>query len=48
MQRRHRSAHRRIWAVLAVLLPLSLLGALVPRRNGPVEAPAVALPEGAR
>ena len=33
----HRRAHRRIWAVLAVLLPLLLLGALMLRPGGPLE-----------
>jgi hypothetical protein len=48
MLRRHRTAHRRIWALLAILLPLALLGALAARRNGPVEAPAVKVPEATR
>ena len=43
MLRRHRTAHRWIWAVLATLLPLLLLGALALRRNGPLEAPSVRL-----
>lgn len=48
MLRRHRAAHRRIWSLLAILLPLALLGALAARRNGPIEAPAVQLPEATR
>ena len=43
MQRRHRAAHRVIWLVLAVLLPLILIGAMSARRNGPIEAPQVRL-----
>jgi hypothetical protein len=31
MQRRHRAAHRRIWIVLAVLLPAILLAGLAVR-----------------
>jgi hypothetical protein len=48
MRRRHRTAHRRIWAILAMLLPLALLGALALRRNGPLEASSVRLPESSR
>jgi hypothetical protein len=47
MQRRHRSAHRRIWIVLAVLLPLLLLGALALRHSGPREAAPIRLSERA-
>lgn len=43
MRRRHRAAHRMIWVVLAVALPLVLFGSLVARRNGPNEAPAIQL-----
>jgi hypothetical protein len=43
MRRGLRRAHRRIWTVLAVLLPLALLGALSLRQNGPREAPPVRL-----
>lgn len=43
MQRRHRLAHRRIWMVLAVLLPALLLGAMALRQSGPTEAAAVRL-----
>lgn len=45
MQRRHRAAHYRVWTLLAVLLPLTLLAALVLRHNGPLEAPAIQLTE---
>ncbi len=45
MLRRHRTAHRWIWFVLAALLPLALLGVLASRRNGPLEAPAILLSE---
>ena len=48
MLRRHRTAHRLIWGVLAVLLPLALLGVLALRRNGPLEAPSIRLPEASR
>ncbi len=48
MRRSHRTAHRWIWAILAVLLPLALLGALALRRNGPLEAPSVRLSETSR
>ena len=48
MLRRHRSLHRRIWSLLAILLPVALFGALAARRNGPVEAAAVQLPEATR
>ena len=37
MRRRHRAAHRRIWLLLAALLPALLLGALALRQNGPTE-----------
>ncbi|MGE0418351.1 MAG: hypothetical protein AB7O80_16230 [Acetobacteraceae bacterium] len=43
MRRGHRTAHRRIWTVLAVLLPLALLGAMAARRTGPLEAPSIRL-----
>ena len=43
MQRRHRAAHRIIWLVLAVLLPVILVVAMSARRNGPIEAPQVHL-----
>lgn len=38
-----RRAHRRLWAVLAVLLPAILVVGLVARQDGPREAPAVRL-----
>ncbi len=47
MQRRHRTAHRRIWIVLAALLPLLLLGALALRQGDPREAAPIRLPEQA-
>jgi hypothetical protein len=43
MRRRHRDAHRRIWLLLAVLLPVLLVGAMSIRRDGPFEAPAIRL-----
>lgn len=47
MQRRHRSAHRRVWLLFSVLLPALLLAALASRQNGPAEAPAIRLSETA-
>ena len=43
MRRRHRSVHRAVWLVLSVLLPVILIGALIVRRDGPLEAPAIQL-----
>ncbi|HEX2527238.1 MAG TPA: hypothetical protein VHL31_13200 [Geminicoccus sp.] len=43
MQRRHRTAHARIWIVLAVMLPLVVVLGLVVRQDGPGERPAVLL-----
>ena len=43
MNRRHRSAHRLIWLILAGLLPAVVLLALVCRPTGPIEAPQVQL-----
>ena len=37
------AAHGRIWVVLAVVLPLVMVGALALRQNGPTEAPPVRL-----
>jgi len=34
LQHRHRRLHRRSWLLLAVLLPLVLLGAALQRRAG--------------
>jgi hypothetical protein len=42
-QRRQRAAHRGVWIALAAILPLILLGGLVLRQGGPLEAPAVRL-----
>jgi len=47
MQRRLRRAHRRIWIVLALLLPLLLLGALALRQGDPREAAPIRLTEPA-
>lgn len=41
LRRRHRRIHRAVWAMLAVILPLVLLGALIARRTGPLEAASV-------
>jgi len=43
MRRRHRIAHRRIWQVLSVVLPVLLLGAMALRQSGPTEAATVRL-----
>ncbi|MDR3471172.1 MAG: hypothetical protein P4M09_05735 [Devosia sp.] len=48
MRRHLRRAHRRIWIVLAVLLPLLLLGALALRQGDPREAAPIRLPEQGR
>jgi hypothetical protein len=41
--RRYAGAHRAIWTVLVVLLPLLLMGALALRQNGSLEAAPVRL-----
>jgi len=41
MRRAHRRAHRRLWLLLAVALPLVLLGAMAGRRVGPLETASV-------
>jgi len=43
MRRHHRAMHRMVWTILAVLLPVILLGAMSIRRDGPFEAPAIRL-----
>lgn len=43
MRRRHQVAHRRIWLLLAILLPAILIVAMSIRRDGPFEAPAIRL-----
>ncbi|HEX3350283.1 MAG TPA: hypothetical protein VHS58_19510 [Acetobacteraceae bacterium] len=43
MRRRHRAVHRRVWPVLAVILPLLVIAAVVFRPAGPTQAPAVRL-----
>ena len=40
MRRGHRTAHARIWMVLAIVLPLLVIAAMVIRQQGPTEAPA--------
>lgn len=47
MQRRHRTAHARIWMVLAIALPLIVVVALAMRQTAPADRPAVALDQGA-
>jgi hypothetical protein len=42
-RRRHRATHRIVWVILAVLLPVILIGAMSIRRDGPLEAPAIRL-----
>ncbi len=37
MRRAHRTAHSRIWTVLAVLLPAILIASMLVRQNGPLE-----------
>jgi len=41
--RRFTRTHRRVWTLLAVALPLVLLGALALRQSGPLEAAPVRL-----
>lgn len=41
MRRGHRRAHRAIWILLAIALPLILLGTMAARRVGPLEAASV-------
>jgi hypothetical protein len=43
MQRPLRTAHARIWTVLAVVLPIALLAILAIRQTAPEERPAVEL-----
>ena len=40
--------HRMAWTILAVLLPLIIVGSLALRQSGPLEKPAVPLDERAR
>jgi len=40
MRRRHRTVHARLWAALAIALPLVLIGAMLMRQDGPAERPA--------
>lgn len=37
MQHRHRRAHRRIWLILLILLPLGFVLGLVLRQERPIE-----------
>ena len=51
MQRRHRAAHRKIWAVLAFVIPAIFVGAMIARQAEPdPETSAVRLsaPPGAK
>ena len=41
MQRRHRTAHARMWIALAIFLPAILIAALAIRQHGPTEKRAV-------
>jgi hypothetical protein len=43
MRRRHRSAHRMIWVMLAGVLPAIVLLSLAFRPTGPTEAPQIQL-----
>ena len=40
-QRPHRTAHARIWIILALILPVALLALMVMRQTTPVDRPAV-------
>jgi len=42
-QRTHRRSHGRVWLVFSVLVPAVLVGAMLIRQQGPMEAPAVLL-----
>ena len=44
-QRLHRTAHARIWTVLALELPVILLALLVMRQTTPMDRPAVQISE---
>jgi hypothetical protein len=44
MRRRHILSHRRIWAVLALLLPAILLTAALARQNRSAETPVRVAP----
>ena len=44
-QRPHRTAHARIWTVLALVLPVILLVLLVMRQTTPMDRPAVQISE---
>ena len=47
MRMAHRRAHRRIWTLLALLLPVLFAGALMLRQGGPLEeAPRQIAPAG--
>jgi hypothetical protein len=41
MKRAHQAAHRRIWMVLGVLLPVMLLSLVALRQTEPLDRPAV-------
>ncbi len=43
MQRRHRNFHAKLWPILAILLPLLVVGSLLIRNRLPLKAPAVLL-----
>ena len=44
-QRPHRTAHARIWIILALILPVALLTLMVMRQTIPVDRPAVQISE---
>ena len=48
MQRAYRKAHRTIWLILAILIPLVLGLALMMRPTGTPEQPPVPLDDAAR
>lgn len=41
MKRAHRTAHARIWTLLAILLPLAFFTILALRQSPPADRPAV-------
>ena len=43
MRTGHRRAHRLIWLMLAIALPVAVLLPLALRPSGPMEAPAIRL-----
>lgn len=48
MQTRHRTAHARIWMLLAIILPLLLVYALISKQTLPIDRPAVQIEKPGR